>query len=187
VKLTDSHYEKFSSRERISLFWDAMGRGDHAEADRLIDTCPVKTYRIQDLAYLEGVRAIHDCCLHALLMIEQAAGRMLSSMGFALWAIDGRRKDASDLADKACDAYALTRGRLLGYWAAWCEFCADVGVDPEAVIRATWGVVPNWITEPLFFPEVDDLIEPDAGAKAMALDLYRHRWSVYRKRNGLHA
>jgi hypothetical protein len=34
-------------------------------------------------------------------------------------------------------------------------------------------------------PEVDELIEPDAEAKAMALDLFRNRWKVYRERNGL--
>jgi hypothetical protein len=46
VKLTDTHYQKFSPRERIALFSDAMGRRDGAEADRLIDICPEKTYRI---------------------------------------------------------------------------------------------------------------------------------------------
>jgi hypothetical protein len=185
VKLTDTHYTKFSPGERIALFWEAMGRADHAEADRLIDTCPEKTYRMQDLAYFEGVRAIHYCCIHALLMIEQAAGKMLSSMGLALWTLDTTKTDVSDLVDKACEAYALARGRLLGYWEAWCDFCEGVGVDPEAVMRASWSGVPKWITEPLVFPEVDELIEPDPEAKASALDLFRHRWKVYRERNGL--
>jgi hypothetical protein len=55
----------------------------------------------------------------------------------------------------------------------------------EAVMNASWGGVPNWISEPLFFPEMDELIEPDAEANALALDLFRHRWSIYRERNGL--
>jgi hypothetical protein len=135
-----------------------MGRADHAGADRLIDTCPMKTYRIQDLTYLEGLRAVHDCCLHALLMIEQAAVKMLSAMGLLLGTLDSEEADKRELADRACDAYAVARGRLFGYWEAWREFCAEVGVDPAALMRAGWGGVPNWITEPLFFPEVDELI-----------------------------
>ena len=84
MKLTDKHYEHFKPSERIALFWDAMGRRDFPEADRLIATCPEKTYRMGDAAYTEGVRAIHECCLQALLLIEQAAGSAVKFLGVAL-------------------------------------------------------------------------------------------------------
>jgi hypothetical protein len=83
-----------------------------------------------------------------------------------------------DLADKAVEACGFARGRLFGYLGAWREFCGEAGVDPEAVTRASWGGVPTWISEPAFFPEVDELIEPGPEAKATALDLFRYRWSV---------
>ena len=152
MKLADTHYEKLSAGERIALFWDAMGRHDHAEADRLIDTCPEKNYRMQDVAYVEGVRAIHDCCLYTLLLIEQAAEKMLSGMGLLVGTLDSKKKDARELADKACEAYGLARARLFGYWEAWCAFCRETGVDPEAVMCASWGGMPVWISEPAFSP-----------------------------------
>jgi hypothetical protein len=54
-------------------------------------------------------------------------------------------------------------------------------------MRASWGAVPNWVSEPSFLPEVDELIEPDTEAKATALDFFRRRWNVHRERNGLAA
>jgi hypothetical protein len=52
-------------------------------------------------------------------------------------------------------------------------------------MNASWGGVPKWITEPLVFPEVDELIEPNVEAKAAASDFFRNRWKIYRDRNGL--
>ena len=183
MKLTDKHYEQFKPSERITLFWDAMGRKDLPEADRLIATCPEKTYRMQDTAYFEGVRAIHDCCLHALLMVEQAAGKAMATLGVLAATADNKAPDKRKLFEDAAEAYRIASSRVLGYWDAWREFCVSIGVDPEAVMRASWGSVPTWIAEPLL-PEVGELVEPDQDAKARALELFRGRWETYRRRIG---
>jgi hypothetical protein len=145
MKLTDRHYEQFKPLERIALFWDAMGRKDLPEVDRLIATCPEKTYRMSDAAYTEGVRAIHDCCLHALLMIEQASGKALACLSMALATAIGESSDENEAFSKSTERYEMARGRALAYWEAWREFCAGVGVDSDAVMRAAWGGAPTFI------------------------------------------
>lgn len=181
MKLTDAHYEQFTPRERVALFWDAMGRKDLPEADKLIGTCPEKTYRMQDVAYIEGVRAIHYCCMHALLLMEQAAGGAMAALGILAATADSKARDKRKLFSGAAEAYRVASGRLFGYWDAWREFCAEVKVDPEAVMRASWGSVPQSIVDPLL-PELSELVEADAEAKAQALGLFRGRWETYQRR-----
>lgn len=181
MRLTETHYEKFTARERIALFWDAMGRKDFPEADRLVATCPEKTYRMNDAEYSEGVRAIHDCCLHALLLIEQATGKVLATLGLLLGSVDAEAGRGRERFAKAADGYCAASERLWGYWEAWREFCAGVNVDPEAVMRAAWGGLPHGIAD-VVLPELQDEIEPDPEAKAQALELFRARWERYQRR-----
>ena len=181
MKLTDAHYEQFTPRERIALFWEAMGRKDLPEADKLIGTCPEKIYRIQDVAYVEGVRAIHYCCLHARLLIEQSGTRLMAAVGLLVMAGKPCDKGSRKRFIKAAYAYGAAAGAILGVWEAWREFCATAGVDPEAVMRASWGSVPQCIAEPLL-PELSELVEADAEAKAQARELFRGRWETYQRR-----
>lgn len=188
MKVPDTLYERFMPRERIALFWEAMGRRDHAEADRLIDTCPRKTYTMQDTAYCEGVRAIHDACLHALLMLCQARSRAMALLGMIAVAAFGKDNESLNLSE-LIERYRLAECEIRGIWEAWREFCAIAGVDPEAVMRASWGSVPKCVTESLAesvleAAELAELVEPDAEIKATALELLRGRWKVYLDRTG---
>ena len=71
-----------------------------------------------------------------------------------------------------------TLGAIFGYWEGWREFCAEVGVDPDAVVLACWGDIPQWIADPAI-PTIKKLIEPDPDAKTIALDLFREKWKVH--------
>ncbi len=194
MTLPDTLYERFTPRERIALFYEAMGRRDHAEADRLIDTCPRKTYTMQDTAYCEGVRIVHDACVHALLMIAQAQCKAMALLGIIAAAAFGKEDEQVDHLDlsELIERYRLAECEIRGIWEAWREFCATAGVDPEAVMRAGWGSVPKCVTESLAgsvleATELAELIEPDAEAKATALELLQGRWKVYLDRTGASA
>lgn len=174
MKLNDTHYEKFTPRERLALFYEAMGRKDYAEADRLADTCERKSYRMQDSAYLQSLQHIHVFCLYTLLFIEEAKSRAGAVLGMLLFA---QEKGSKRLRDEAIVAYIATVGEILGTWEAWREFCATAAVDPEAVMRTCWGNVPDWINS---YPLSDEIkpIKADPEAKARMLNLLMGRWRV---------
>lgn len=181
MKAPDSHYERFTPTERIALVFEAMGRRDYTEANRLIGTCPEKHYRMPDAAYSKGVRTIHDCCMHVLLLIEEAGGKAMACLGVMAVAQESKKKGNRKLHAEAAEAYRRALGTIFGYWEAWREFCAEVSVDPAGVVRASWGDIPRCIADPQL-PIIQKLIEADPEAKAKTLELFREKWKVHRDR-----
>src|ERR1035437_3386979 len=145
MMLTDKLYETFTPRERLALFYEAMARKDYAEAERLADTCERKSYRMREASFQQNMQYIHMSCLHALLLIEDAKYRAMAALGVLIYA---QVKAHKKRRDSAIDVYIAMIGKILGTWAAWCEFCATAGVDPEAVMQTCWGNVPDWINDP---------------------------------------
>ena len=50
-------YDRLTAEERYRLVVEALARGDEQEAERLMNTCPRKTYTMNDLACTERLRA----------------------------------------------------------------------------------------------------------------------------------
>ncbi len=50
-------YDRFSAHERFRLVVEAKARGDEEEAERLADSCPRYTYKMNDAAYGDRMRA----------------------------------------------------------------------------------------------------------------------------------
>lgn len=180
MNLNDRLYEKFTPRERLALFYEAMARKDYAEADRLADTCERKSYRMQDAAYLQNLQYIHLSCLNALLMMSEAKQRAIAALGMLIHAKE--KKGTQELRDKAIDIYIATIAQMLGTREAWWEFCATAGVDPESVMRTCWGDVPHWINEQLL-SDIPEPIKADPDAKAEALGLFMRRWREIQDQN----
>jgi hypothetical protein len=53
------HYGTLTAHERFALLVEAMARRDDREADRLGDSCPRLTYRVEDQAFRERMRLAH--------------------------------------------------------------------------------------------------------------------------------
>ena len=179
MKLTDTLYEKFTPRERLALFYEAMARKDYAEADRLADTCERKSYKMQDAAYLQNLQYIHVSCLHALLAISEAESRAAAAAALALIA---KTDDPMRPRDDAMRGYVSALREILGIWEAWREFCAIAGVNPESVMRTCWGGLPRMIGErpP---SELTKTIAADPEAKAGMLELFMNRWQTLQVQN----
>ena len=47
-KISDKHYNNLTSHQRFIATWEAIGRGDEAERNRLQDTAPIFTYSSAD-------------------------------------------------------------------------------------------------------------------------------------------
>jgi hypothetical protein len=50
-------YDRFEPEERFRLTIEALARGDEEEAERLSESCPRRTYTMNDLAYVARMRA----------------------------------------------------------------------------------------------------------------------------------
>ena len=61
------HYEVLSGPERFALMVEAMARRDDAEADRLEDSCPQRTYRTDEWAFRERMRVASKIAMMACL------------------------------------------------------------------------------------------------------------------------
>lgn len=127
----DPLYDQFSAPERVALVIGALGRQDINEVDRLIDTCPIKTYRQPDAAYSEAIRMLRVLALETRvwLLEKRAAGGMV----FALMAgaQDHMRDETfSRLSDKLMAADVMT----ISIWTAWSSFCERLGIDPDAAM-----------------------------------------------------
>jgi hypothetical protein len=80
------HYEQLVPRERLQLLLSAEGRRDHAEVDRLKESCPRHLYRLRDVAFTDRLAAMSQLNLailgdiHALLAEYRMVQRLCGSM-----------------------------------------------------------------------------------------------------------
>lgn len=181
MKAPDNNYDRFTPVERIALVFEALGRQDYIEADRLVGTCAEKYYRMTETAYSMGMSAIHDCCMHALLLIAEDSGRVMAYVGMLVATANSRQRSMRKQFSEAEKAYIHALGKVFGHWTAWQKFCSEVGVDPEAVVRASWGDVPPCVAvcHPLL---INGLIVPDPEIMAQTLGLFRAEWKGHIER-----
>lgn len=180
MKLNEKLYEKFTPRERLALFFEALARKDHAEADRLADTCERKSYRMPDAAYLQNLQYVHVCCLIALLSISEEESRVTAA-GVAM--LLANKKDTKQ-SHHAIGIYVAAIRHILGIWEAWQKFCATAEVDPISVMRACWGGVPRIVEGyPLLDSDLPKTIKADPETKAEMLGLFIRRWRAIQDQN----
>ena len=57
-KLADKYYENLTPKQRVVATLEAIARDDAAEQERLVKTCPKRTYRATDAAYCDEMTKI---------------------------------------------------------------------------------------------------------------------------------
>ena len=114
------HYGSLSPVERLQAAIDAMGRGDWDEAKTLSDACPKVQYVAQrDMAYTSKFQSLQTLSLLHALSFWQGFNALMATM---------RTGDAR--------TYAMQHGELMAFIGAWKRFCAYVGFDSDAVLKA---------------------------------------------------
>jgi hypothetical protein len=105
-------YHLLEPHERFRAALEAAARGDDRERQRLVDTCPQRTYRMTDADYLDRVDASRDLALGVVIAIapDLAQARMLTP-----------------IAELTAQAVAVTMA---------CHVLADVrrDADPDKVV-----------------------------------------------------
>jgi hypothetical protein len=115
-------YDQLSNQERFSAFIAAGSRLDTDEMDLLNDTCPRKTYTMDDWEYTVSKQRFFGC----LVMMQLRLGRLTSALA-ALALTAAYAED--DEADKSMDTArrVVTHHRAL--FEAWGRFCEQIGID----------------------------------------------------------
>ena len=131
-------YQNLTAQQRVIAVIEAFARKDNAEVDRLIDSCPKKTYQLNDWAFSRGLQKLMHMTLHVECMLYRKAMVVM----LALMA------EQDELIDPMLQSISDTQ-------AAWKETLETIGISPETVQKASG-------TEPLFLELMAELMpEPD--------------------------
>jgi hypothetical protein len=131
----DRLYERLTPTERFQIAVAAFGRGDLAEVDRLNDSTPYRTFKIQEPAYFNRLQRITWLALHVTV---QARGQQTAALAaYAAMVLHTMRTE--DLAGDADhedarfgelgELCAERISRLKALTSAWDTFCAGLGLS----------------------------------------------------------
>ena len=168
-------YSHLTPRERLALIIAAARRGDEVEKKRLAASAPIITFEGPDyLAPAEDFCEIAD--LHLITLLD---------LGMHLWRwwglclIGNLRNQAADSPPKgrrgkpkAANEQQRRAGSLMRYYAArfvahvdgWKQFCAEVHIEPEALLHFMIG----W----------DNVVQTESKARELAFTSEDAAWFV---------
>jgi hypothetical protein len=116
--LNASLYERLTPQQRIIAAIEAEARDDRAELQRLVQTCPKKSYLMSDCAFSEGVQKL----MLSSMMVELDLTRLTATYVLIAWLDKGDP-------DKCLDDMATIQ-------AAWEEEVSEQGIDMAAMAKA---------------------------------------------------
>lgn len=140
-------YENLTAQQRLVAVIEAFARKDKPEVDRLMDSCPKKTYQLNDWAFSRGLQKLMHMTLHVECMLYRKA----MALGMALIA------ERDELLNPLLQSIADTQ-------AAWNEALKTTGISPELLQKANG-------FDPIFIDLIAELIpdpEPENVAKLAA-------------------
>lgn len=178
MKDLGKYYEVLSAPERASLAIEALARGDAAEASRLAETCPHRSYKGPDLRFSMRLALLHRTALayrSEVLWVSVRAAALASRIAYGL-------EPGDDQLDAALVTMKKTMSRIRGLHAAWESFCGEIGFNPASALAA-YGI--NFSTLELGAFDGKDRGEPaapDPDAQADLLEALRMYWKIVEDR-----
>jgi hypothetical protein len=129
-------YDQLNAKERFGVAVQALARGDMNELDRLIDTCPQKTYRTGDLAFFTRLRELLTIALMARVEILTTSNKALGMLSVLLAFESGEEGEEAKWAAVAEESYLRLSAMTKGKRVAWTDFCKGLGLNDDEVMRA---------------------------------------------------
>lgn len=129
MKNLDKLYSKLTPDERFRAFIEAAARHDADELDRLNDTCPMKTYQIEDPAYF--IPKTNALLLTLTSHLDASRHSELAAFAMAMLMF-GDEKHCDKATDSLATFVRRYRTQVLGFE----RFCQTIGVDPESLRSA---------------------------------------------------
>jgi len=146
-QISEKQYAQFTSKERLNLTMAALSRGDHAEADRLWQTCPRHRYIAHDFEYTLSVNAVitlgmiffEKCVWHYNLIKKAEMFIMHAEEDQEFEHREGHKELANqsrrlvELATKAENAHI---SKLKGLYEGFKQFCIAQGIDNGIMLKS---------------------------------------------------
>ena len=169
MTVTDKMYSALASDARVVAVIAAMARRDDAETTRLMDTAPLASYRAHDLEFWRLLHCAERMALHTALLIEPETMRYTAALGALIhFARAEEGEFTPDEAESLLQSIAKIGARIKAYWLAYTTTCADIGLDPDELLRGVGAELSDHASI-LTRKEVG----PDAELLASATDLMR--------------
>ena len=143
MKTMDRLYDRLTPKERFQIAVAAFGRGDLAEVDRLNDSTPYRTFKIQEPAYFDRLQRITWLALYVAVQVRNQqnaalavyAAMVLQTMGTEDLDGDAAQDDAKF--EELCELCAERISRLKALTSAWETFCEGLGVSASDIDKMT--------------------------------------------------
>ena len=129
MKTPTNIYERLTPNERFLAYVDAAARRDEEELDRLNTTCPMKTYQIEDPAYL--LPKTNAMLITLIAHADAAWHSELASFSMALLILGNGKHE-----EKAIDCLGVFVRRYRTQMDGFAKFCDAIGVNPQSLRQA---------------------------------------------------
>lgn len=118
MKLKDTLYDSLTPRQRIIASFEAKARGDDQEVEKLIKTCPKKTYQMTDPDYSDEMTRLTITTLMYECQIRK----------YMVMALANIHHGNSDKVDKIAHEIGTLHN-------LWSDYLSDYGVDIDMILR----------------------------------------------------
>jgi hypothetical protein len=150
-------YDRLSPWERVPLWLAAGARGDEAERQRLARSAPRKAFQVPDTyGLLEGLRTV--AARYVMLQLDMACW---------YWFAFGALGAESEEDGPHWQALRMVAYEIGANAALWKRFCADLGIDPDLLLKD----FPGYAT----VKETEEASRLDAFTEEEALAYLRRR------------
>jgi hypothetical protein len=181
----DRLYERLTPVERFKIAVAAFGRGDLTEVDRLNDSTPYRTIKVQEPAYFDRLQRITWLALYFSVRARDLQGASLSLFA-ALVLLTLRAEDRDNgTADEddakfeeLCDRCAERIARLKALSAAWADFCSGLGLSASDVDKMIGMPVMGSLGQLEIIQEIAGEVPPDEEYQRECLDHMRGFWKI---------
>jgi len=147
-------YDTLTPQQRLIAAVEAIARGDEAEHEKLVDTCPKKKYEQADYRFSGMLQALITMSFQVEL---QMTGNLLSLIMFM-----GRNDE--DRAD-------IFLQKIVDTHTAWNRQVEALGIDPE-IIAKTVQKLRHPLLDYFLKMDADGLLEPDEESVKEHLDMW---------------
>lgn len=157
MKDLSRHYDQLTADERFRLFFDAAGRGDLQEMDRLNDSCPRKKYLTDDWEYMTKKLWFSMLALNESRAVARL--EMIGALGLILMLAHEEDDEKTAVIEPILEAALVQRGATM---AAWERFCGEAGVKPESVATLGpcdgqfWSLIEDTVHSAGISPDLDE-------------------------------
>ena len=150
-----SHYSRLGAHERFQLWQEARARGDAAECEYLVETCPEYIYTATELAF--GMRLVANelvaawfssLLLSALLVLADWESQReflvrIEGLTSTVFAVESSGEHSSDLQERYTpwrqtvqDTCSELAADVLGARNGFERFCVHIGTEPANLLKA---------------------------------------------------